>query len=216
MYTIHILITMENYHMKKSPISISKLLSHEFNRYKALLNEFAMENLEFEEDETITHECEDENCCDEDDGDTLVLGGDDEEEEYEDDDDQDDDDSEEESQATTSEYAFSFCALRISSCFHYIFEKLYKEKIKSSPDYNFESVAEWLIKNDLIEEKDIDNIGILLTFVFETLDIEQQESEYICYTDNEEKVLLLSTDQLIDVLQTAHELFKKLEGKKII
>jgi hypothetical protein len=201
--------------MKKSTISVAKLLSYEFSRYKALLNEFAMENLEFEEEsnESDEHECcEDDDCCEED-GETLILG---DEEDIDNEDDEEDDEESEEPLITMSEYAFSFCALRIATYFHFIFEKIYKEHIAKDENYNFEAVVDWLIKNKHLEEKDLDNIGILLTFVFETLDIEQQETEYICYTDNEEKILLLSTDQLIDILQTAHELFKRLEGKQII
>ena len=196
--------------LMEKKISVLMLFNNEYNRFKALLHDYAMENFELEDGSESSEDCcEDENCNDEDCNDN--------DEEYDDESkDESEEADDESSEVDENEYAFSFCAIKIASYTLHMLMEAYQKQVKASVDPDFEILAKWLVDQKIIlSEEEVNHLGLLLTFMHETLDINGDE-DLMCYTNDAERICLVATEQFIEAIQAAYSVAKELEKRKLI
>ncbi|MBX9836886.1 MAG: hypothetical protein K2X69_01095 [Silvanigrellaceae bacterium] len=184
--------------MKNKMICL-KIFEYEYLRFKKLFEDYALENINFLEDEeseeenetcltkgcSSDHPCSD-NCSD-------------------------DEESDEDIDVDQYEYIFGFAALKIGIPFITLLHHAYKQSNNIEID-DFEKVAAWLLKEKIVDnEEDSNLVGILLTFVQETYDLDD-DFHPLCYTDSEKRECIVPVEQFIQSIEVAHSVvveFKK-------
>jgi hypothetical protein len=115
---------------------------------------------------------------------------------------EDDCDDEEEGMIDAQEYAICFSVVRLVVYFQAIMEKVYLQSNSNIQEIDFDKITQWAMEKKYIKnERDIETIAILFTFVHETTSV-VPTNELTCFTQNRDRLPLLSQDNFVESIET--------------
>jgi hypothetical protein len=124
--------------------------------------------------------------------------------------DSDGDDEDEDGMIDANEYAVCFSVVRLVTYFQAMMEKVYRASHSHIQEIDFEMIMKWGLEKKYIKnERDVETLAILFTFVHETVTA-MPANQLVCYTQDKERLPLLSQDNFVQSIETLSTIVQSL------